>query len=136
MSIKSMPSVVPAVLTVLCLLFITLEVDAAPKSVHHICGSADTDKIQDPRSQECIRKMEQDILNGVANPHYLVCLRDGGVSCCQDVGSSGARRCDRVFRGAVSTGTDAGIEPTVSPGESNGSKTLDTAKPGGKLKVK
>ncbi|MBZ0162367.1 MAG: hypothetical protein K8H74_06620 [Notoacmeibacter sp.] len=135
MSVKSMPLLAPAALSVLCLLFFAPEVNAAPKSVHHICGDADVDKIQDSRSQDCIRQMEEDIKNGVSNPHYLMCLRDGGVSCCQDVGSSGARRCDRIFRSAVSTGSDAVINPTVSPGDTNGAKTLDTGKPGGKLKV-
>jgi hypothetical protein len=88
--------------------------DAKPKSIHHVCGTqaGDTEKIQDPRVQACLDQMQKDILAGDPNPHYLLCLADGGVSCCKDVGSQGARRCDRIFRVIVPT-TPLGTSPPM-----------------------
>jgi len=87
---------------------------AAPKSIHHMCGTqaGDTEKIQDSRVQACIDQMQKDILAGDPNPHYLLCLADGGVSCCQDSGSSGARRCDRIFR-VIAPLTPFGTQPPM-----------------------
>lgn len=133
---KSMLSITPAIILALGVLLVPAELDAAPKSVHHICGADDAERIQDPRSQECIRKMEEDIKNGVSNVHYLLCLKDGGVSCCQDSGSSGARSCDRIFRAAAATGTDAGGDLTVNPGDPPRPKDHGAESLGGDLQVR
>lgn len=96
------------------------KVDARPKSVHQVCNLTEhKDKIQDPRAEECLKKTADDVMNGDPNPHFLLCLLDGGVSCCKefDRASGGkGRRCDRIFR--VDTGTldTIGTDGVLDPG--------------------
>jgi len=96
------------------------EVQSRPKSVHHICGAEDSDRLRDPAAQAgiagCVKKTNEDLASGLpaSRFHYLLCLLDGGISCCQDSASGESRTCDRIMR------TDAGGvggSPTISPGK-------------------
>ena len=69
-------------------------------------ADAEADPARKARLEECKRKISQDLANNVSNGWYTICLKDGGMSCCKDSGSSGARSCDRIMtsRGGETVG--------------------------------
>ncbi len=98
-------------------------VDARVKSVvatactnQHFQDMKD-DPARQARYNQCSQKIANDINNNVpqAKQHYLICTISGGMSCCQDRGSSGARSCDPIM---ASQGADAAgpLTSTLDPG--------------------
>lgn len=98
-------------------------VDARAKSVvatactnQHFQDMKD-DPARQARYNQCGEKIANDIRNDVpeAKQHYLICTIFGGMSCCQDRGSSGARSCDPIM---ASQGADAAgpLTNTLDPG--------------------
>jgi hypothetical protein len=115
-------SVALTISTLAALTFVAPDIQSRPKSIHHECGQEDQERLRNPAAQAgldaCNRKSAEDAANGVpvANQHYVLCLQDGGLSCCQDVGNMGARKCDRIMR---TDSSGLGDNPTIGPGKPN-----------------
>jgi hypothetical protein len=103
--------------------------DAKPK-LGVECSVAQTVK-----ASACVKKIEQDLMNNVANPHMLTCLADGTVACCKKSNIGPGYNCTYVRVGAsdgvtspLGNATNApATNPSPPPGVFSGAGVLHRA---------
>lgn len=70
---------------------------------------------QTVKASACVKKIEQDLMNNVANPHMLTCLADGTVACCQKSSIGPGYNCTYVRVGASDSVTSPLGNATNAP---------------------
>lgn len=73
-----------ALIALVSLLLTAQPLTAKPKKI--VSNGCTAEQIQSPGGSRCVDKMEQDILNNVAYPHFVMCDETGSY-CCQGDGT-------------------------------------------------
>ena len=88
-----------------CLLLAALPASARPKGEPGL--DCTFEQLSSPGALRCVERGNADLINGVPNPHIVICLANGTRACCQKQ-SDGGYSCGYI--------TDIGLNPAWWPG--------------------
>ena len=112
LALAAIPSV--SLIVMVGLALAVLPASAKPKKI--VSNGCTAEQIQSPGGSRCVDKMEQDLLNNVAYPHFVMC-DETGAYCCQG-DSTRTFGCKKIsaLRGGMSPINRAPGGLTINPG--------------------